>query len=324
MAIIATALPVPAQQAGSPVDRSAPLVQYINADDYRVEFDGVEVNGYRHEASVLSQPAISPYASAGPLPDAYWTWQLLPDGLLYRAYLAGMKESRLAGVWHYDQHAGWLLDATLGGRVGLLRYGSVDARFADGWQLDVEGASFPRLNLEQEWDLDSADFRVGVPLTFARGPYRVKLAYYHLSSHLGDELAIRQPATLASRINYSRDVVVVGMSYYPLPVWRLYGETGYAVADDGGSEPWEFQFGVEFAPACADSYVGAPVIAVGAHLHEEVDFGGQLTAMAGWQWQGISGHTFRTGVHYLNGKSSQFQFFDQSEEHFGWGIWYDF
>jgi hypothetical protein len=127
-----------------------------------------------------------------------------------------------------------------------------------------------------------------------------------------------------SRINFSRDVLVVGMSYYPLPVWRLYGETGYAVANDGGSEPWELQFGVEFAPACADSHVGAPVMAVGAHLHEEVDFGGQFTAMAGWQWQGISGHTFRTGVHYLNGKSSQFQFFDQSEEQLGWGVWYDF
>ena len=46
------------------------------------------------------------------------SWQLTPDGLIYRSYLAGMREPRLAGVWEYDRKLGWMLDAAVGGRVG--------------------------------------------------------------------------------------------------------------------------------------------------------------------------------------------------------------
>jgi hypothetical protein len=37
----------------------------------------------------------------------------------------------------------------------------------------------------------------------------------------------------------------------------------------------------------------------------------------------VFGQTLRFGIHYYNGKSSQFQFFDNSEEQIGIGIWYD-
>src|SRR6185503_10007166 len=100
-----------------------------------------------------------------------------------------------------------------------------------------------RLTLDSIRDFETADYRVGVPLTYGIDNWQYKFAIYHLSSHLGDEFAIAHPGSLANRINYVRDEFVFGASVYPHPVARLYGEVGFAFNTDGGAEPWEFQFG---------------------------------------------------------------------------------
>lgn len=252
-----------------------------------------------------------------------WTWQLLPDEVIYSSYLAGPKESRFASVWNYDTDLGWMWDLEAGGRVGLIRYGTGDSLRVEGWQLDLEGAAFPRLDLEHEEDLISADFRVGIPLTFGLGPWRLKLAAYHLSSHLGDEFQLRFPEY--SRTNYSRNALVLGGSYYLTEDLRLYSEAEWAFYTDGGSEPWAFQFGIDYSPVrWRNSLRGTPFVAINGHLREEVDFGGSFVAQAGWQWRGTSNHLLRVGVQYFNGKSDQYQFCHRSEEKIGMGLWYDF
>ena len=67
-----------------------------------------------------------------------------------------------------------------------------------------------------------------------------------------------------------------------------------------------------------------PFFAINAHLRQEVQFGGGLTVQAGWQWRGRSGHLFRTGLEFFDGKSEQYQFSDQFERQIGVGMWYDF
>jgi len=61
------------------------------------------------------------------------------------------------------------LDAVLGARVGLLRYGDQNDLLPQGWQLDAEGAAFPRL--DNEGSLVAADYRAGLPLTTRQGPW---------------------------------------------------------------------------------------------------------------------------------------------------------
>ncbi len=252
-----------------------------------------------------------------------WTEQLLPDGLVYRSYLAGPKESRIASNWFNERHQGWLWDATLGGRVGLYRFGSRNSYRPEGFQVDVEGAAFPRLDPESERDLISADFRFGFPFTYALGIFETKLAYYHLSSHLGDEFMLKYPHV--PRINYSRDAIVLGIAAWLTEDVRVYAETGYAVYNSGGSEPWEFQLGAEYSPAYPTLAHGAPFAAMNVLLREEVNFGGTFTAQAGWQWRGHgSRHLLRAGVQYLAGKSPQLEFFDADERQLGLGLWYDY
>jgi len=256
-----------------------------------------------------------------PLPEHCWTWQVLPDGLIYRSYLASGKESRFANHWFRERDMGWLWDITLGGRVGMLRYGTQDSAFPEGWQLDVEGAVFPRLDMERNRDLVSADFRAGFPLTVRQGRWEGKFSYYHLSSHLGDEFLETFSAT---RINYVRDALVLGVAFRPNADVRLYTEAGWAFYTKGGSRPWEFQFGIDYSPAEQLGLFPAPFFAVNGRIRQEVDFGGNFTVQTGCQWRGQSGHLLRLGMHYFNGKTDQYQFFNQHEEQIGLATWYDY
>ena len=268
---------------------------------------------------------IPPPAEAYPTKPAPEPWmsQWLPDGLIYRSYLAGDKEPRLGGTLVHDINQGWLLEATVGARVAAFRYGTTDPQRPDGWELDCEAAAFPRMATDAERTMISTDFRVGVPLTFGVGPFQTKLAVYHISSHLGDEFMLQNLGF--PRINYSRSALVWGNSYFLTEDIRLYAEAEWAFYNDGGSKPWAFQFGAEYSPVQpVGSLRGAPFVAINGHLREEVDFGGNVVVQTGWQWRGQSGHLCRLGMQYVTGPSDQFEFFRRFEDRLGFGIWYDF
>jgi hypothetical protein len=299
------------------------LQQATPADETWITAPQERPRNFDHEP-YLRQPEWGEGPNFGSRHSDVWHWQVLPDGLIYRSYQAGAHEPRLSIVAFREQDGRNLWDGTLGGRVGLLRYGTCDELYPQGWQLDVEAAAIVRLTLDEIRDFETADYRVGVPLTYGIDNWQFKFAVYHLSSHLGDEFAIANPGSLDDRINYVRDALVAGASYYPHPALRLYSEAAYAVNVDGGAEPWEFQFGTELSRPGPTGLHGTPFLAVNAHLREEHHFGGDVTAQAGWLWRGLEGQVMRAGLHYFNGKSSQYQTFDDSEEQIGFGLWYDF
>ena len=133
-------------------------------------------------------------------------------------------------------------------------------------------------------------------MTYGDGPWRTKLAYYHLSSHLGDEFLLKNPTV--TRYNYTREVIVVGQSYYLTPDWRTYGEAGWAFHSDVGGE-WEFQFGFDYSPIADCGFWGSPFAAVNGHLREEVSYGGNVVLQLGRQWRQVGERTLvprRPGV----------------------------
>ncbi|MGD9127715.1 MAG: DUF1207 domain-containing protein [Planctomycetia bacterium] len=256
--------------------------------------------------------------------DQSWRWQILPSGLLWHSYLAGPREPRISSTFFRIRKDQDYWDATVGGRAALLRLGNNDSDSPEGIEVQVEGAAFPRLTLDYARDLVASDYRFGFPLVYRRGALEAKFAYYHISAHLADEYIMTHPGALAERINYSRDALTLAVGFYPWRDLRLYSEVGYAVWCDGGSRPWEFQFGVDYSPARPTSIWGAPFMAVNGHLHQELNYGGGLTAQAGVQWRGQSGRLLRMGFQYFNGMSEQYQFYRQFEQQLGGGVWYDF
>jgi hypothetical protein len=253
----------------------------------------------------------------------FWSWQVLPDGLIYHSYLAGVKEPRLGTVWNYVKGYGWMWDSTLGGRMGVLRYGTQDGVRPEGWQIDVEGAAFPELDLEQDRNLAAVDFRAGVPLTYGFDRYQGKFGYYHLCSHVGDEYLLLFPAL--QRTNYTRDAIIWGNAYYLTDDLRIYGEASWAFHTWGDAKPWEFQIGAEYSPVGhAGDLSGSPFLAVDAEFRQDVNYEATLVVQAGWQWRGVNNHLFRTGAQFYTGKSEMLQFLYTNERKVGAGIWYDY
>ncbi|MEX0679713.1 MAG: DUF1207 domain-containing protein [Pirellulales bacterium] len=250
-----------------------------------------------------------------------WCWQWLPSGLVWRSYLAGVKEPRFAWLMSDDSRFDTIWDTTLGGRVALLRYGTPNAYRPNGWEIQFEAAALPRLwPTKPSWPLVSCDYRVGVPLVYAYGPWQFKTGYYHISAHLGDEFMLLNPGW--PRINYIRDSWMLALGYYYTEDLRLCAEVDYAFEYDGGARPWEFQFGADYSPA---ERGGAPFAAAYANLRQELDFGGFVVFQLGWQVRGGPAmHTFRVGVEYVNGASTQYEFFNLFEQRVGFGIWYDY
>lgn len=72
-------------------------------------------------------------------------------------------------------------------------------------------------------DLINADYVIGFPLTWRRGAWAGRLNLYHQSSHLGDELLLREGGP--ERINLSFEALVAR----DLGPWRIYGGGDYLI-----------------------------------------------------------------------------------------------
>jgi hypothetical protein len=55
-----------------------------------------------------------------------------------------------------------------------------------------------------------------------------------------------------------------------------------------------------------------------------LNYSGNVTVEAGWEWRGPTGHTLRTGLEYFDGMDFQRQFYNVYRQFIGAGVWYDF
>lgn len=250
-------------------------------------------------------------------------WHLLPDGLLWHSYLAGPHEPRISTVIFHDNSGGVFWDATLGGRVGLVRYGTPGARHPSGIQWDLEGATITRLDILHAEDVESLDYRFGTEITAAEGPWAMKFGYFHISSHVGDEYLERNPTF--QRDNYVTESWIVGGSYSPTDTIRMYGEFANAFRASGGAKRYQFQTGLEYTPLAKSPRLGAPFAALNLNFRQAVDYDVSTTLQAGWSFQGPeSGRRLRFGVQYGDGPTSQYSFFQRRESYLGIGTWFDY
>ncbi len=267
--------------------------------------------------------AISKYSASPPPSQNGRDWQLLPDGLMWHSYLAAPHEPRISTVIFRDTSDGIFWDATLGGRVGLIRYGTQGAKRPRGWQWDLEAATITRLDLLHAEDVESMDYRFGTEFTAAEGPWAMKFGYFHISSHVGDEYMIRNPTF--KRVNYVTESWIVGASYQANDALRLYGEMANAFRASGGAKRYQFQTGIEYTPIAKVSARGAPFAAINWNFREAVDYDVSTTAQLGWLFRGPdSDHTIRFGLQYGTGPTSQYSFFTRREEYLGVGVWFDY
>ena len=154
---------------------------------------------------------------------AFWSqaqWQFFPAGLLWHPPWANQREPR-SGVRFSNARNESTIDTAIGGEFGLVRWRPDDQTY-EGVQFDVMAVVFTRFNDRRL--LTAADYRVGAPLTYAKGPWQAKLAYEHTSTHLGDEYIEVFGRRQAPHV---RDEIVLGLAHLFGQSVRIYGRRGF-------------------------------------------------------------------------------------------------
>lgn len=152
----------------------------------------------------------------------------LPQEELFHSLLGDPKEPRTFAT---------LLQATSGDRsttVGAVGFGErwgivrrSSERAGDGWQIGLSGGVFAQFDMDADSkDLINADYVIGFPLTWRHGAWSGRFNLYHQSSHLGDELLLREEGP--DRVNLSFEAVEALVAR-DLGPWRIYGGGDYLI-----------------------------------------------------------------------------------------------
>lgn len=137
----------------------------------------------------------------------------------------------------------------LGDNLGLVRWGGPRAN--DGLQLDVIGSIFAQFDIgAPSNDLINADYLIGLPLTFRKSGFSLRLRLYHQSSHLGDEFLLRDSAIDRENLSFESVGLLVSQEAGPL---RVYVGAERVVRREPGSVPAQvYQGGFEIRSGRAE------------------------------------------------------------------------
>lgn len=179
-------------------------------------------------------------------------------------------------------------------------------------------------------ELVNTDFYVGIPITYAVGPWSFRLRGYHISGHLGDEYMIDHPNV--KRLNPSIEAIDFFTSYQATEAIRLYVGPGVYVHSDPTFKwkPLYLEYGTEVRFLGSKFYnqrlYGTCFIAMLWRNLEELDYDFDGTYRAGYEFsklQGI-GRKFRGYIGYHHGYSLEGQFAKKRTHYFEYNINYGF
>lgn len=120
--------------------------------------------------------------------------------------------------------------------VGVVGYGTdfglirrVGKSWKEGWQLSISGGLFAQFDLErQSVDLLNADYTVGVVATHRWHENSIRIRLYHQSSHLGDELLLRDRELRDNRIDFGYEAIEI-VAFRQWGGFRGYGGCIYLI-----------------------------------------------------------------------------------------------
>lgn len=251
------------------------------------------------------------------LPGLIW----FPGRSLFTPLLADPRWPRFSLSYQYyidDDELDHVAAPDFGELFPLLHY---NPNWGGSWEVGIQAGVFAIFDLASEsFDLINADYRVGIPITYARGSWAAMFRFYHQSSHLGDEFLLRNRD---DRINVSYEGVHL-LGSYDLPYgFRVYGGGGYLVRTDPGSlGRGSVQMGVEYAGDDLGWEFAIPVIGVDLQLEEESNWRPNVSPRTGLQFGepfGL-GRNLQVLLEYFDGRSPNGQFYDRTIRYIGLGV----
>jgi hypothetical protein len=195
----------------------------------------------------------------------------LPASDLFEPVLADPKEPHFYTSYRwYDIPGDTVRMAAVGfgERFGFIR--QPGDKPGDGWQLSIAGGVLAQFNLDApSADLVNADYIIGLPITYRRGPLSARLRVYHQSSHLGDEFLLNnQP----ERINLSYESIEF-IGSYDYRNWRVYGGGEYIFhREPNDLKPGVLHTGIEYLGPLQMWKIGRVVAGIDLKNYEHHDW----------------------------------------------------
>ncbi len=258
---------------------------------------------------------------------------------LFQPLIADPRQVRFGGEWRFH-------DTALGTRVGVAQFGDTfpffrwldvgpccgDLQFAlDAGAWAVFKFGDPRLGggSSDRVALINTDFLCAFSFTYAAGNWSWRLRYYHISSHLGDELLVSIPI---DRVNPSREAIDYIMSYQIIDALRLYGGLGINTRTDESFrvKPLYFEGGAELRLLGQRNLFQClylqPFLAMDFQLWQDRRWQPDATYMIGLEISKLQGLGRKARVYaiYHDGFSFEGQFSKLRTEYFGLGLSWGF
>lgn len=246
---------------------------------------------------------------------------LFPDRELFEPLMADPRWPHFAAAlqsYRGDRELSGVAAVSFGETIPLVAGpGPLDGRV----ELALHAAVFSVFDLDSDsFDLLNSDFMAGLAGTWRRGDLAVLGRVFHQSSHLGDELLLRDRI---DRVNLSFEAVDLLVSYDVTSALRVYGGGGLLVhTDPSDLEPWSWQAGLELrGPDTWWGEVLRPVAGVDLQAREETDWDLDLSARAGFQLESprLRSTRLQLLLEYYDGHSPNGQFFEREIRYLGLG-----
>lgn len=210
----------------------------------------------------------------------------------------------------------------MGAQFGVVRW---QPRGDSGWavQAGFEAGFNGQFDIGHTFDNIGWDGIFGLTVAAGRpGRLAFKLGSKHTSSHVGDEYAER---TGRQRIDYTREELVLGVSWPVTRALRLYAEGAYAyhTGNDDLQEPGRAQAGAEWLkPASLGLGQLGWYAATDANAFQERDWEVDFSAALGLMYPS-GGHRWRLGLGYHEGRVPIGEFYWYDEAYWSLGLAFD-
>lgn len=245
----------------------------------------------------------------------------LPEEELFAPLLADPRQPRFSMSYqHYTGNAREFSAAS----VAAGEYFGVASGFfgpAGSSQIGIQAAVFALFNLDAaSSDLINADYWIGLPISYRRGPWSYLIRLYHQSSHLGDEFILGNPGI--DRVNLSYEGLE-GLASYEWEQWRVYGGGGYILHSEPDLSPKYLHSGVEFVKTHALRELNF-VAAADVRAAEELDWRRSRSYQAGFEYRSAGTRRVRLMLEYFRGNSPNGQFYREPLRYTGLGLYLGF
>lgn len=256
-------------------------------------------------------------SGAEAIPDMY----VLPEQVLFAPLIADPRQPRFSLSYQRYKISDQKFSAA---NVAFGEYFGLAADFLGlpgNSQIGLQGAVFALFNLDTpSSDLINADYWIGIPVTYRKGPWSFLARIYHQSSHLGDEFILGNPAVKRVNLSYEDVVALVSYEWEKL---RIYGGGGYIIHSEPELARKHLQAGIEFVLPHAVQGLDF-ITALDVQSSQELDWENNYSFQAGLQFKNPDNRRVRLMFEHFDGHSPNGQFFRERLRYNGIGVYFRF